>query len=207
MSEIYKSFLANEGLVRRIFARYFHNPQDIDDLTQEIFIRCFAAEMKSKIRDPRSFLLRAAKNLALSERKKKIRTTTDCVGDFDDSEVSIDKGDVSAEERADGQRKLAVLTKALASLPADYRRAFMMRKIDNLKLTQIATRLNVSVSTVQNRVARALAMCDEYLRDQGYDPAEFSLPPCAGQRAKSSAASIVSISYPLGQKGDGRDEG
>ena len=173
MSVIYRAFLRNEAGIRRVFARYFRNPADIEDLTQETFIRCFAAELKTEINDPRSFLFRAAKNLALSERKKKIRLTTDYIEDSGGSEVIIDEDGVSAEARLDSQRKLAVLAEALASLPEDYRKAFLMRKLGNMKLSQIATRTNVTVRTAQKRVAQALDMCDAYLRKKGYDPVEF----------------------------------
>ncbi len=173
MSRIFEAFQANERAIRSIFARYFRNAEDIEDLTQETFIRCFAAEIKTNITDPKFFLLRSATNLAFSELKKKIRTTTDYMEDSGGSEVFIDDREVSAEARLDGQRKLAALTRALASLPIEYRQAFLMRKMENLKLAQIATRLNVSVRTAQKRVAGALEMCDAYLRKEGYDPAEF----------------------------------
>lgn len=159
--------------MKRIFARYFNKSEDIEDLVQETFVRCFSAEIKNEINNPKSFLLRAAKNLALSEKKKKFRTTTDTVGDTNDLTMHMEDNHPSVETSIDNKRKLAVLSEALASLPEDYRRAFIMRKVDNLKLSQIATRTNVSVRTAQKRVARALDMCDIYLRNKGYDPTEF----------------------------------
>src|SRR5262245_2929270 len=117
MSRIYQAFLANEGAIRRIFAGYFRQPQDIEDLTQETFVKCFAAELKAEIHDPKSFLLHSAKNLAISERRKKIRTTTDYIEDSGGSEVFMDEGEVPAETRIDGQHKLAALARALAKLP------------------------------------------------------------------------------------------
>lgn len=204
MSKIYRVFLQNETAVRRIFARYFREGQEIEDLTQEIFIKCFAAELKTDIREPKAFLLRAAKNLALSERKKKRRTTTDYMEDSGGSEVFVDEEQATADVMLDGQRKLAALSMALASLPPDYRRAFVMRKIQGLKLAQIATRLNVTVRTAQNRVARALVLCEQYLLAQGYEPAEFgAIPPRTADRNKPSP--VVAITATGNRTGDDSD--
>lgn len=173
MSEIFKSFRENEAALKRVFARYFRNSADIEDLTQETFLKCFAAEAKSHIRQPKSFLFRAAKNLALSEKRKKFRKTTDYLEDSGGSDVYIDNTLVSEEERLDSQRKLAILAEAIASLPEEYRKAILMRKMEHLKLAQIARRTNVTVRTAQKRVAVALDMCDTYLQRKGYEPSEF----------------------------------
>lgn len=191
MSRIYRAFLANERGLRRLFARYFPRAEDIEELVQETFVKCFAAEMKTRIHDPKFFLFRAAKNLAISERRKKFWTTTDYIEDSGGSDVFMDERELSAEARLDGKRKLAVLAKALASLPPDVRRAFLMRRMEGLGMTQIATRLNVSVKTVHNRIASALAQCDAYLCAQGYDPMEFGGLASPGKRPAKVDAAIA----------------
>ena len=173
MSKIYKAFLANEKAIRRVFARYFRVREDVDDLTQETFIKCFAAEVKNDIHDPRAFLFRAAKNLAYSERRKKFRVTTDYIEDNGGTDAMVDEKDLPAEARLDSQRKMALLMEAVATLPDEYRQAFLMRKVDQLKLSQIAMRTDVTVRTAQKRVAVALDMCDAYLRKKGYAPQEY----------------------------------
>lgn len=203
MSRIFKTFLENETAVRRIFTRYFRQREDIEDLTQEIFLRCFAAEMKTDIVDPKAFLLRSAKNLAFSERKKKSRTTTDYVEDSGGLEVLVDEHGVSPESQLDSQRKLAALARALAQLPPQYRETFMMRKMGQLKLSQIATRLDLSVSMVQKRIATALVMCDASLRREGYDPAEFGRLGSTKPQAGDKDAQVLSLkSERAGNKDD-----
>ena len=75
----------------------------------------------------------------------------------------------------DGQRKLLVFSEALASLSPELRRAFVMKRVDGLKFDQIATRLNVSKSTVEKRVAKAMALCEDYIRSKGIEPVEVGL--------------------------------
>ncbi|MCK5746837.1 MAG: sigma-70 family RNA polymerase sigma factor [Oricola sp.] len=207
MSGIFQAFQRNETAIRRVFARYFRRPEDIEDLTQEVFVKCFAAEMKSEICEPKSFLLRSAKNLALSEVKKKVRTTTDSIEDSGGSDVYMDETGVSAESRLDTKRKLAALAQAIASLPPNYRRAFWMRKIEDLKLAQIAARLDVSMSTAKKHVAEALLMCEAHLRKQGYEPGEFGAIPAADLRRSVRGSAVVAMSGSAGGAREGDRDG
>lgn len=173
MSKILHAFQQHEKSIKRIFARYCRRREDIEDYTQETFLKAFAAETKTDIQNPKAFLLRVAKNLALSELKRKVNTNTDHIEDSGGAEVLIDERQVSIENQIDGQRKLVVASKVIASLPEHHRQALLMRKMEKLKFKQIATRLNISLSTVEKRVATALVLCNTRLREEGYDPAEF----------------------------------
>ena len=188
MSEIFKAFVENEKSLRRVFFSYFKREEDIDDFTNETFLKCFAAEMKTSVREPRAFLFRVAKNLAISEVRKKSHTQTKFLEDLGGSDVLRDRQQTSVEAQLDGQRKLTVLTKAIANLPEPYRRPFMMRKVEKLKFKQIAIRLNVSVSTVEKRVAAAFVMCSAYLMEQGYDMSEFGV---ADKAFKKKAPTVL----------------
>ena len=44
MSLILKTFLENEGAIKRLLARFFPRKQDVEDLAQETFLRAYAAE-------------------------------------------------------------------------------------------------------------------------------------------------------------------
>lgn len=173
MSDIYRAFLEHQTAIRRVIARYCAHPEDIEDLAQHTFLRGFAAETKTRIREPKAFLLRIARNLALSEIKRHGRRFTDSLEDCEISEVLKDDRQASAEDRLDATRKLAALSMAVAQLPPDCRDVLLMRKVEQLRFKQIATRLNVSVSTVEKRVAKALVLCAAVLRREGYDPTEF----------------------------------
>ncbi len=173
MSKIYKAFIENEQVIRKIAGKYFRQAEDIEDMVQETFLKSFSAEIKQEIHNPKAYLFQVAKNVCLSNIKKKYNKTTNSVEDFGGLEVYKDEGLVSAEDQLDSRRKLFVLSQALASLTPEYRRVIIMRKIDGLKFRQIALRLDVSVSTVEKRMAYALLRCNEFLRQNGYEHHEF----------------------------------
>lgn len=172
MSKILRAFLQHQAAIKRVLGRYVPL-EDRNDILQEAFLKAYAANMTTPVRDAKAFLFRVAKNLAISEMTKKSRSETDFIEDLSGSDVLEDDRSGSVEAHIDGKRKLFALSQALAHLPAECQRVFLMRKVDGLRIKQIATRLNVSVSTVEKRLAKALLLCNQHLHLQGYDPAEF----------------------------------
>lgn len=179
MSGLLRAFLECETSLRRVAARYRRRGDDVEDLVQEAFLRAYAASEKQDIRNPKAFLVRVTKNLAISEAARKAHSATESFEDSGRSDVFADDRHGAVEDQVDGRRKLFVLSQAIASLKPELRQALLMCKVEKLKFKQIAARLDVSLSTVEKRVAAALTACNAYLRDQGYDPTEFGAPRTA----------------------------
>lgn len=173
MSDLLNSFLRNETALRKYLSRFFSCEQDIEDAVQETFLKTFAASTKTEILSPKSFLFRVAKNTALNAVSKKSNTTTELYEDSQNSNVLIDKGQVSAEEQLDSRRKLFVFSKAVAQLSPNCRKVLILRKIEGLKVKEIARHMNISVSGVEKHIAAGLIQCNQYFKSQGYEPAEF----------------------------------
>jgi len=173
MSSVLKSFIQNEQALKRYLTRFFSRAQDIDDIAQETFLKAFVSETKSEIRSPKSFLFKVAKHTALNEIAKKANNTTDYIEDSSNSNVLEDEEQVNAEQKLDSKQKLIVFSKAVASLPPNCRRVFLLRKMDGLKVKEIARKLDISVSGVEKHIASGLVKCSQYFREQGYDPADF----------------------------------
>lgn len=180
MSRILGVFLKNEKALRRYLSRFCASAQDVDDLIQETFLHGFAAELKSDIREPKAFLFRIAKNLVLMDRRKKRHQPAgflDDSGSADRILDEIDETQVAADAWLDGRRKLALFAQAVAHLPPQCRKAFLLRRIEGLQYKHIANRMNISVSAVEKHVTTGLLKCNAYLRSHGYDPSEFGATP------------------------------
>ena len=177
MSKILRAFGKQQNMLRRIVSKYRSNPADVDDLVHDVFLAGFAAEMQNEIYEPEHLLMRIAKNLALNEAVKKVNTTSESIEGSLITSVYPDERAISAEDQVDARQRLVIFSQALAALSPELRRAFVMRRVEGLKLKQIATRLNVSVSTVEKRVAAAMLQCRAYLKDQGHDLADFWAAP------------------------------
>ncbi len=173
MSSLLKVYLENKDSLRRFLRRYFSRIQDIEDISQEAFLRSFVANTKSKITAPRAFLFQTAKNLALNELAKKTNSITQNVDDFSKLPMELDRSHVGADEEYASKQKLVAFSEAVSNLPPQCQRVFVLRKIEGLRVKEIAAKLEISVSAVEKHIANGLIKCDEYLREKGYEPADF----------------------------------
>lgn len=173
MSDILRAFLDNEAAIRRYLSRFSASAQDIDDIVQEAFLRGFAAETRSEISEPKAYLFQIARNIVFEKYRNMKRAPVDHLEDSGGPDLILDEDQVMADEWLDGRRKLAMFAKAVAHLPPQCRKAFLMRRVDGLRYKQIANRMNISVSAVEKHVAVGIVKCNEYLRAHGYHPSEF----------------------------------
>lgn len=160
MSKILKSFEKNKRALKSCLGRFFKEPQDIEDMMQEVFLRAFAMELNVEIRFPKSFLFRVAKNTAINEIERRSKNTALHGEDFFDPDASININAPTAEEEIESRRKLELFVKAVALMPPACRKVFIMRNIDGLKVKDIARRMNISVSGEANRRLVAVTRSD-----------------------------------------------
>jgi len=130
------------------------NSADIEDLVQEVFLR-----LLRKLRDgediAQSYVFAAASSVWIdSHRYAATRAGSSHHGPLaEDLRSSLPEPDRIVEGRDD----LRVLRQGISKLPAKWRRAFLFHRFDDLSHTEIARRMNVSVSSVEKYISNALA--------------------------------------------------
>lgn len=167
MPSILETYVQNQTALTRFLRRFAVHTVDAEDLAQEAFVRAFAAEAAQPITSPKAFLFRVARNLALNERAKAANATTVPLEDFADSPVLEDVGQVALEDEMDARQRVRMLAQAMASLPPQCSKVFLLRKVYGLSYKEIADRLGISVSTAEKHAALGLLRCSEHLRRQG----------------------------------------
>ena len=169
MSSIYKAYREHGAALKRFLWRYYKRAEDVEDAAQEAFLRAFAAEARKEIRAPKEFLFQTAKHYALNDIEKKTNSSTDYLADFEAGPVLQDEAQLGADEELAGRQKLAMFAEAVAELPPQCRRVFMLRKFDGLKVKDIAKRLDITVSAVEKHIATGVIKCADYLEERGYE--------------------------------------
>lgn len=188
MSTILRAFLENEKALKRYLSRFFPRAEDVDDVAQETFLRAFAAEAGQVVIAPRAFLFRVAKNLALNEKARLSHSLTQPLGDSAETAVISSMHEPGADDQLDGKRKLALFAEAVADLPPQCRRVFLLRKIHGLSQREIAQRLGVSIGTVEKHIALGLLRTSEFLELKGY--AVGGRSKASGERMRRAADGI-----------------
>ena len=161
---ILNAFQLHQLSLKRFIGRYLNNAQDIEDVTQEAFLRAYKAERSTEVRQPKSFLFRIAKNVAISQLRTKSRRITDYIEDQASDDVLMSEW--STEDEVMAEEKLGIHCEAVAALPPKCRRVYLLRKVYGMSYKQIAERLNISNSTVEKHLAKGVMQCERFVRDR-----------------------------------------
>lgn len=161
-SRIFKVFIENETLIKRFLRRYSSNAHDIDDISQETILRALKAEQNKEIREPKAFLFGVAKNIARKSLEKKSKSLIDFIEDFGEKEYLSNEPTIDAQ--IEGREKLLVFWKAVANLPPQCQKVFVLKKVHGYSHKQIAKYLDISISTVEKHAASGLLKCLDYIR-------------------------------------------
>jgi len=166
-------YLKYQTLLKRYMTRFLRQPQDIEDILQEAFLRSYVAEINMDIRSPRAFLFKTARNLALKHLDKSSTRLVDYIEDLGTLEVLVDE--ISTEDRAQSQEQFIIFCRAVSILPLQCRKAFILRKVYGLSHKEVAEQLGISTSTVEKHLAHGLLKCNEYMRSKGasFDEGDF----------------------------------
>ena len=167
-SGVFRVFRRNESAIRKFLWRYVSSHHEIEDITQETILRALQAEKSREIHEPRAFLFGIAKNIARKELHKKSQNLIDFIEDFDQQQDF--SYDVNAEEDLDVRRRLLIFWEAVASLPPQCQRVFVLKKVYGYSHKEIANRLNISVSTVEKHAAAGLRRCSDYMEKSRSQP-------------------------------------
>lgn len=151
--------------ILNLVSRYLRDQQDVEDVTQEAFIKAFRA--LPRFRGESAFytwLYRIAINTAKNHLVARSRRPPGVDVDVDDAEF-MDGTDVlrdsESPEAALSRDQLAkVINATLSELPDDLRSAVTLREFDGLTYEQIAKIMDCPVGTVRSRIFRAREAID-----------------------------------------------
>lgn len=164
---IFDTFIRIKDPLKRFISRHLLASNDIDDIAHEAFLRAYEAEKQRKIDQPSAFLFRIARNLIFSQAKKKSHKITDYIEDFEHEDVLMI--DESLEENIMAQQKLGIICEAVASLPPQCRRVFLLKKVYGLSHKEIAENMGIAVSTIEKHLSKAIRDCNHVLKQRYSD--------------------------------------
>jgi RNA polymerase sigma-70 factor, ECF subfamily len=159
-------------MVYGLLDRAIGSAGESEDLTQEVFMRVFAAIRT--LRDPnalRSFLYSSAiRMLRWHLRGKRVRRffSLSNSGELPDDHAS-------PVEDSEGRELLARFYRLLDTLDANDRTAFVLRHIEGLSLEEMVKATGASLATVKRRVRRASQRVSE-LAKADFDLVDYIVP-------------------------------
>ena len=162
--------LKYQGRIAALVSRYVSDAGEVEDVTQEAFIKAYRA--LGKFRGDSAFytwLYRIAANAAKNHLVAKGRRPG-ADATIEDAE-GVDEGGLlwesaSPEALAMGEELAEVVESALNDLPDELKAALMLREFDGLSYDDIADVLGCPVGTVRSRIFRAREAIDQRVKGQ-----------------------------------------
>ncbi|MCT2533512.1 RNA polymerase sigma factor [SAR92 clade bacterium H231] len=148
--------------LKRYVMRIIHAENDVEDVVQEAFMRAYKSEIEGDIRQPKSYLFRVAKHVALNQIRQKVNRPTDFLEDCDPASVLVESWTMEDEVLA--QERLGIHCMAVAALPPRRRKVYLMRKVYGMSQKSIAESLGITVSTVEAHLAKAFKECHLHVK-------------------------------------------
>lgn len=156
-----------QSRVASIISRYIYDSQEVQDLTQETFVKAFRA--MDRFRGDSAFytwLYRIAVNTAknfLEARGRRPQGSADVTEaeNFEDGARLRDSA--SPEKLLQREQLQQELSRAISNLPEELRSAFLLREYDGLSYEDIARILECPIGTVRSRIFRARDAVDRQL--------------------------------------------
>lgn len=148
---------ATEGprLLRRL--RRFRGRIAAEDVVQAAFTKMLEVD-EAEIEEPRAYLARITRNLAIDELRKHERGGLSFVDEGELDRLGVGGGLTAEQMLIEGER-FAHMTAVVLALPEKERLALVMFKLKGLSHAEIGERLGVSRHNVPNYLSRALAKC------------------------------------------------
>lgn len=140
-------------------------PDALEDVVQETYLRLLRYRNVESPEELRWIMLRIASSVLVDRHRRARSRGTELPLDEEYASQGMD-GEPGPERVAQGAETWQVIRGAIASLPPQCRRVFVLHRFRGMSYREIADRFGVSTRTVENQIALALVRCREALRDK-----------------------------------------
>jgi RNA polymerase sigma factor (sigma-70 family) len=154
-----REILVHEPALVRHLVRIWPDRNEVYDLRQDIYVRVYAAALKSRPHAPKSFLFATARNLVADRFRRRRIVAIDAVGDLAALDVLVEE--ISPEQRASAHQELRRLAEAIDQLPPRCRETVWLRRVEDVPQKEVATMLGTTQKTVENQLRKGMQMLVE----------------------------------------------
>lgn len=167
------TILPNEAALRSRLRRLMPASQDIDDMVAEVLARAFATDSWQNVTAGRAYLFTIARNLVIDNARRDKIVSFETIADID-----LLNCEGNAESHLIARDALRRMQAIIEQLPGQCRRAFILRRVHEKSMAEIAEEMELSVSTVEKHLAKGIALVmrawsereeTEYGRERGAD--------------------------------------
>ena len=166
---VVKAFLGYRDALVRTLVRLSVQPADVDDILQESLARALAANQRTPLKFPKSYLFIVSRNIVFEQQERRSREVQ-----WEIDEAILDSKAAPTDEELHYRQMMIAFWDALGTLPKAHQRAILLRRIYGLSQKEVAAKMGVSLSSVEKYFAQGIKRCQDIMSARGYkiDPRE-----------------------------------
>lgn len=154
-----------EGMLERFLRRNWRAEDDIADLRQDVYTKVFVACSSTRPDSTQAFLLSTARNLLIDRARRARIVSIETFADMDAVEIAMEH--IPTERYLMARSELRLLQAAMALLPLRCREVIELRKIEGLSQRDVAKKMGITESTVEQQVAKGVRALAAALANTG----------------------------------------
>jgi RNA polymerase sigma-70 factor (ECF subfamily) len=163
-SDVDRLFREHNAALLRFIAAKVGSEHEAREIAQEAYVHLLQLRHPSAVSFLRAFLFKIAANLAIDRlRQRGRRTHVSVMADMDFAVFEL-----TPERQIAGEQAIGILTAAVAQLPPKCRQAFLLHRVYDTPIEEIAERLGIGECMVRRYVARGLDHIRHCLDVAGY---------------------------------------
>ena len=161
----------HERDVYRFALRMLGDSMQAEEVAQESFLRVIQSAGRYKAKAGfRNYLYRIARNLCIDLLRRRPREAArPPAGDAGPEQTpeAIPDRNPGPENHVGAEQLRSAIRRALLTLPADQREAFLLKEVKDMKLQDVAIITGANLNTVKSRLRYALLRLREHLAEEG----------------------------------------
>ena len=161
---LHNAFLSARKSLTRVVSRIVP-PREIEDIVQETYVRICQIDNREKIKQPKSFLLKTAKNLAIDQIKRAESQLVDSADETPEL-LHLDLDDDAIYQQVASDEEFGQFCEAVRLLPVQCRKVFILKKVYGYSQKEIAQQLELSESTVEKHIALGIKRCTYFMMNK-----------------------------------------
>ncbi|HVZ29739.1 MAG TPA: RNA polymerase sigma factor [Asticcacaulis sp.] len=159
-SVLLKAYLEKRVILLRYFTRLAGDSALAEDIVQDLYLKITALSDDYEVEDPVAFLFKMAHNVYLNQLRalQSGRNRDSAWSDLSRHRIGGDDvaDEPSPEAQTAGRQQLQKAMGALGELPDKTQAIFRLHKFDGLSQADVASRLDISLSSVEKHLSSAL---------------------------------------------------
>ncbi|MDZ7895978.1 MAG: sigma-70 family RNA polymerase sigma factor [Sphingobium sp.] len=153
--------LPHQSALRARLRRLSGDPNDLDDLVAEVLARAYSNPNWQDVERGRQYLYTVARNLIIDLARRERIVSFETI-----TEIELLQSGQDLESQLCARDQLRRLQGVLDQLPPQPRRAFILKRIYQKSLGEIAEEMELSVSTVEKHLGKAVRLFMGALAEQ-----------------------------------------